>query len=426
MARPAHRMTVVTLALASSMVVTVVAAVPVATARAHGLDGPFTPPAPSPAASTPAEPAAGKPEPQHMVGSWSAASNGVTTAVGGQTVRMVVRASIGGSAVRVHLSNAFGRAPVTFENVHLGRHASGAQVRAGTNHEVTFGGRASVTVPAGGSVWSDPLDEGVTSGEDVAVSVYVPDYVRGVTGHDRAYATTYMSGPGNHAGDESADTFTYVSNQWFFVDRLSVKADSDVRSLVALGDSLTDGTGQANDVNRRWTDYLHRRLVDASETIGVLNAGIAGNRVLRPTTGPSGLARFDRDVLSQPGVRTVVVYEGINDISRGSYTSPEPLINGYKRLISEAHAEKLKVIGATLTPFRGFGTWTKQRERLRQQVNRWIRTSGAFDAVVDFDRAVRSSKSPDRLVRAYDAGDHLHLSDAGRHKLADAIPLKEL
>ncbi|GII59147.1 SGNH hydrolase [Planotetraspora thailandica] len=361
-----------------------------------------------------------------MVGSWSTASNAILTAVGGQTVRMVVRVSIGGPAVRVHLSNAYGRAPVTFENVHLGRHGTGGRIEAGSNRPVTFGGRSSVTVPAGAGVWSDPLDEPVAGGEDVAISVYVPEYVQGVTGHDRAYATTYMSGPGDHAADESADEFTYVSNQWFFVDRLTVQADSDVRSVVALGDSLTDGTGQANDVNRRWTDFLHRRLVDASETLGVLNSGIAGNRVLLPTTGPSGLSRFQRDVLSQPGVRTVIVYEGINDIARGSYTSAKPLINGYKKLIREAHAKKLKVIGATLTPFRGAGSWAREKERLRQQVNHWIRTSGAFDTVVDFDRAVRRPGAPDRLAPAYDSGDHLHLSDAGRRKLAYTIPLREL
>ncbi|GAA4583749.1 SGNH/GDSL hydrolase family protein [Planotetraspora phitsanulokensis] len=341
---------------------------------------------------------------------------------------MVVRASLGGSGARVHLSNVFGFAPVTFADVHLGVHGSGAKVRAGTNRPVTFDGDTSVTVPAGQSVWSDPMPGKVTGGQDLVVSVHLPDYVHGVTGHDRAFATTYMSGPGDHAAEESAKGYTYTSNQWFFVDRVAVGTVPAIGSVAVLGDSLTDGTGQANDANRRWTDYLHRRLAAGPRPtrLGILNAGMAGNRILRPAVGPSGIARFERDVLSQPGVHTVVVFEGINDISRGSYDSAKPLIDGYKKLIKAAHAEDLRVVGATLTPFHGFGSWTRQKERIRQQVNRWIRTSGAFDSVVDFDKAVRDPGSPQRLARAYDDGDHLHMSDAGRRRLADAVPLRVL
>ncbi|GAA4559417.1 SGNH/GDSL hydrolase family protein [Planotetraspora kaengkrachanensis] len=341
---------------------------------------------------------------------------------------MVVRASLGGSRARVHLSNVFGFTPVTFTNVHLGVHGSGARVRAGTNRPVTFGGETSVTVPAGQSVWSDPVSGKVAAGQDLVVSVHVPGYVHGVTGHDRAFATTYMSGPGDHAAEESAKGYTYTSNQWFFLDRVAVGATPATGSVAVLGDSLTDGTGQANDANRRWTDYLHRRLSAGSRPmrLGILNAGMAGNRILRPTVGPSGIARFERDVLSQPGVRTVVVFEGINDISRGSYGSAKPLIDGYKKLIAAAHAEDLRIVGATLTPFHGFGSWTRQKEKIRQQVNRWIRTSGAFDSVVDFDRAVRDPRSPRRLAHAYDDGDHLHMSDAGRRRLADAVALRVL
>ncbi|GAA1293508.1 SGNH hydrolase [Planotetraspora silvatica] len=422
MARPVHRLSVVALALATSVIATVAVAAPFSAAEARRLDGP-----PSPSTSPKATPGA-PPGDEHLVGTWSAATTRVATAVGGQTVRMVVRASLGGSQARVHLSNVFGLAPVTFADVHLGLQGSGAQVRAGTNRPVTFDGATSVTVPAGQSVWSDMVPGKVAGGQDLVVSVHLPAYVHGVTGHDRAYATTYMSGPGDHAAEESAKGYTYTSNQWFFVDRIAVSAASAIGSVAVLGDSLTDGTGQANDANRRWTDYLHRRLSGARKPakLGVLNAGMAGNRILRPTVGPSGVARFERDVLSQPGVRTVVVYEGINDISRGSYGSATPLIDGYKKMIKAAHAKDLRVIGATLTPFHGFGSWTAKRERIRQQVNRWIRTGGAFDAVADFDKAVRDPRSPRRLARVYDAGDHLHMSDAGRRRLADAVVLREL
>jgi lysophospholipase L1-like esterase len=424
MARPVHRLSAVVLALAASMIATVAAGGPISAAEAHRGDGT---PSPSPSPS-PKVTASALPEGEHLVGTWSAATTRVATAVGGQTVRMVVRASLGGSGARVHLSNVFGLAPVTFANVRLGLQGSGAKIQAGTNRPVTFDGETSVTVPAGQSVWSDMVPRKVIGGQDLVVSVHLPAYVHGVTGHDRAYATTYMSAPGDHTAEESAKGYTYTSNQWFFLDRVAVSAASTIGSVAVLGDSLTDGTGQANDANRRWTDYLHRRLSGAPRPtkLGVLNAGMAGNRILRPKVGPSGISRFERDVLSQPGVRTVVVYEGINDISRGSYDSATPLIDGYKKLIEQAHAKDLRVIGATLTPFHGFGSWTRQRERIRQRVNRWIRTSGAFHAVVDFDKAVRDPRSPQRLARAYDDGDHLHLSDAGRRRLADAVVLREL
>jgi lysophospholipase L1-like esterase len=365
---------------------------------------------------------------QHLVGTWSASSDRVAAALGGQTVRMVVRTSIGGTGARIRLSNVLGTGPVTFRNVYLGVKAYGAEILSGTNRPVTFGGHKYVTVPAGRAVWSDPIPGRISGGADMVVSLYLPTTVRTVTGHERAYATTYLSSPGDHAASETADGFTYTSNQWYFLDRVAVTAPAAIGSVVALGDSITDGAGQKTDANRRWTDYLRHRIADLSPSrrMGVLNSGIAGNRLLRPNVGPSGLSRFYRDVISQPAVRTVVVYEGINDISRGGYTSAKPIISAYKRLISQAHARKLRVLGATLTPFYGFGTWTPEREELRQQVNKWIRTSKAFDGVVDFDKAVRDPEFPDQLAPAYDHGDHLHMSDAGRRKLAYAVDLRRL
>jgi lysophospholipase L1-like esterase len=362
------------------------------------------------------------------VGTWSAASDRLATTVGDQTIRMVVRTSVGGSGLRIRLSNVFGTRRLTFKNVHVGLQAYGAEIRAGTNRAVTFKGRKWVTVPAGDAVWSDPVPGKISGRGDLVVSLYLPGIATRATGHDRAYATTYLSGTGDHTADETADAFSYTTSQWYFLDRIAVTTVSSVRSVVALGDSITDGAGQVTDANRRWTDYLSYRIAQlpAAKRAGVLNVGIAGNRVLHSDVGPSALQRFNRDVLSQPGARAVVIFEGINDIHRGAYTSATPLINAYKRMIKLAHAKRLKVFGGTLTPFYGYSTWTEEREEIRRQVNTWIRTSGAYDGVIDFDRAVRDPDAPDQLAPRYDSGDHLHLNDAGRRKLASSVRLSKL
>ncbi|WP_204045054.1 SGNH/GDSL hydrolase family protein [Acrocarpospora phusangensis] len=367
-------------------------------------------------------------DPGHLVGTWTAASDRLPTALGDQTIRMVVRTSVGGNGLRIRLSNVFGATSVTFQSVYLGLQAYGAELQHKTNRPVTFNGRKSVKLRPGQAVWSDPVVKRISPRQDVVVSMYVPGYLPQVTGHDRAYATTFLSDPGDHARQEASDMFTYTSTQWYFLDRVAVTTARTVRSVVALGDSLTDGAGQELDANRRWTDYLTHRVsaVAAAKRVSVLNAGISGNRVLRTGVGPSVLSRFRRDVLSQPGVRTVVVFCGINDISKGELTSAKPLIEAYKKMIKEARARKLRILGGTLTPFAGYQSWTPEREAIRQQVNRWIRTSGAFDAVLDFDKALRDPHAPDQLRAAYDHGDHLHLSDAGRRKVAYTIPLKRI
>ncbi|MGW5260842.1 SGNH/GDSL hydrolase family protein [Microbispora sp. NPDC004025] len=437
MARPAHRLTMAALALAVSGTTMALATAPVqaeSSTSATALRHPASSAAPKPAAAgghRKAAPGPGGEAPvrRRLVGAWTTSTDRVPAALGGQTVRMVVRASIGGSGMRLRLSNLFGAAPVTFANVHVGVQAYGAEILTGTNRPVTFRGRASVKVAPRQAVWSDPIPGRVAGGSAVVVSLHLPGTVNGVTGHERAYSTTYLSDPGDHAAEESGEGFTYTSTQWYFLDRLAVEAGAaTVGSVVAFGDSITDGAGQAVDANRRWTDYLRQRLAHEapSRRLGVLNAGISGNRLLRPNVGPSGVTRFYRDALSQPGVRTVVVYEGINDIARGEYTSIKPIVYGYKRLIREAHARKVKVLGATLTPFYGWSTWTPEREEVRQRLNAWIRTSKAFDGVLDFDRAVRDPEFPEQLALSYDSGDHLHLSDAGRRALADAVNLRLL
>jgi lysophospholipase L1-like esterase len=364
----------------------------------------------------------------HPVGTWTAASDRLATAIGDQTVRMVVRTSIGGSGMRIRLSNVFGRTSVTFQSVYLGLQAYGAELMGKTNRPVTFNGKKSIRLKPGQVVWSDPVVKKISPRQSVVISMYVPGYLPQVTGHDRAYTTTFLSDPGNHARAESADKFTYTSTQWYFLDRVVVTTAKSVRSVVAVGDSLTDGAGQEIDANRRWTDYLNHRIaaLPAAKRVAVLNAGIAGNRVLHTGVGPSTLSRFHRDVLSQPGVKTIVLFCGINDISKGEISSAKPLIDAYKKMIKQAHAKKLRILGGTLTPFAGYQSWTPEREAIRQQVNRWIRTSRAFDGMLDFDKALRDPDTPDQLRASYDHGDHLHLSDAGRRKVAYTVPLKQV
>ncbi|WP_214106744.1 SGNH/GDSL hydrolase family protein [Acrocarpospora catenulata] len=364
----------------------------------------------------------------HLVATWSASSDRLPTAIGDQTIRMVVRTTIGGTGLRIRLSNVYGRKAVTFKSAFVGLQAYGAELESATNQLVTFNKKRSIRLQPGQAVWSDPVMKKVAPSQNLTISLYVPGYHAEVTGHERAYATTFLSDPGNHAGDETAGPFTYTSTQWYFVDRVAVTTSKKVRSVVALGDSLTDGAGQNTDANRRWTDYLYQRMsgLPAAKRMSVINAGIAGNQVLRWGTGPSALSRYYRDVLSQPGVKTVVIFEGVNDISKGGLTSAAPLINAYKKMIKLAHAKKLRVLGATLTPFSGYSSWTPERERVRQQVNKWIRTSKAFDGVLDFDRAVRDPEFPEQLLGSYDHGDHLHLSDAGRRKLAYTVRLSQV
>ncbi len=369
-----------------------------------------------------AQPAAAAPK-THLLGTWSASVDRLPTAIGGQTVRMVVRLSVGGPGLRIRLTNLYGSGAIVLRSVHAGLQAYGAEIETGTNRPVLFGGRNYVRIPAGKAVWSDPLPGRYARGSDLVVSVFVPGNHSRVTGHERAYATTFLSDPGDHAAKDDGWKFSYTSTQWYFLDRVAVTAPATVPAVVAIGDSLTDGAGQPTDSNRRWTDFLSQRLGGRAS---VLNAGIAGNRLLQPVTGASVYQRFGRDALAQPGVRTVVLYAGINDIAKGSYTSAAPIIHAYKKLIQYAHRHRVRVVGATLTPFYGYPAWTEDREAVRLQVNDWIRRSGAFDAVADFDAALRDPTYPDQLAAAYDSGDHIHLSDQGRRKLAYSIRLSAI
>lgn len=363
-----------------------------------------------------------------QVVTWGASADLVEGSLEDRTVRNLVHTSVGGSGVRVELSNAFGTAPVTFDSVYVGRHDGGADLVPGSNREVTFSGATTVTVPPGAQVLSDPVAGDVPADTTLAVSVHAPGAQAALTGHDLAMQTSYLSGPGDAAAEEGGSAYPETVPHWYWVTGVVVEAPERVDTLALLGDSITDGHGSTLDANHRWPDRLADRLADAPghPRFGVMNQGISANRVLVDGAGVSAQARFDRDVLSKPDVETVVVLEGINDIGNGDATSADQLIAAYRQLIARAHAADVCVVGATLTPFEGASYYSEAKEEVRAGVNAWIRTSGEYDAVVDLDAATRDPDDPRSLLAAYDVGDHLHPNDAGYEAMADAVDLRAL
>ncbi len=349
-----------------------------------------------------------------------------------QTVRQVASVSLGGHRVRISLSNAYGKAPLVIGAAHIARAEGNSRIAAGSDRPLTFGGKASVTIMPGASVRSDPAALEVSPLSEVAVSLYLPQVTSTSTFHWEARQTAYIA-RGNQVGAAALPGGTRLPTRVFVTD-IQVDAPADARAVVALGDSITDGHGATADRNQRWPDFLARRL--AKDHVAVLNAGISGGRLLSDGMGVSGLARFERDVLGQPKVRSVIVLLGINDISwPGSAFEPaaapitaRQVIAGYRQLIARAHAHSIRIVGATLTPFEGAlegtpitGYYNTDKEQVRQAVNRWIRSSGEFDAVVDFDAATRDPQHHARFLALCDSGDHLHPGDAGDRVMADAI-----
>ncbi len=345
-----------------------------------------------------------------------------------QTLRMTVHTSIGGPQVRVRLSNRFGDRTVRFQDVHVGIRASGSALVEGTNRPVTFRGSTRVDAAAGREVVSDPMALMVGADQDIAVSVYLPTATGPATWHRLPRSTNYMA-PGNRTTRTDGSGFPDRTRSWFFVSGVDVLAAAAAGAVVALGDSITDGHSSTVGAERTWPDALADRLkVRGGRPLGVLNQGISGNRLLtsRPCCGQSALRRLERDVLTRPGVETVILLEGVNDIMLGTADGPvtvAQITEGYEEVIRRAHERGLRVVGATLTPFGGHSRSTFGAERKRQAVNAWIRTSGAFDAVVDADAAVRDSDDPRQLRPSYDSGDHLHPSDAGYAAIAAAVDL---
>ncbi len=362
---------------------------------------------------------------------WGASADRVTGSATDQTVRNVVHTSIGGPAARISLSNVFGDRALTFDAVYVGVQGDGAAVKPGTNTRVTFsGGHTSVTVPAGAEVLSDQARLAVPADANLAVSVHVVGASGALTGHNFTAQTSYLSAAGNFAADEAATAFGTSINRWYWVDAVVVDAPELVDTVAFLGDSITDGVGSTTNANHRYPDYLADRLATRPvvQRFGIMNEGISGNRVLADGAGVSAQARLDRDVLSQPDVKSVVLLEGINDIGGGQATSADQVISAYRQLIARAHSADVCIIGGTLTPFAGAfpGYYTPEKDQIRVAVNQFIRTSGEFDSVVDFDAATRDPQNPNRFLPAYDSGDHLHPSDAGYQAMADAVDLKQL
>ncbi|WP_354686504.1 SGNH/GDSL hydrolase family protein [Cupriavidus necator] len=357
---------------------------------------------------------------------------GVPAHLAGQTLRQVVRLSVGGARVRVVLSNAYGKQPVTVGAVQLARHTGGGRVDASHGRAVTFDGGASVTIPAGATVASDPIAFDAAPLGELAVSLYLPQRTGVESFHWDGRQTAWLAA--GNATAQAALPRPETFSARILLSELQVDALPHAAAVVAIGDSITEGNGSTPDTNRRWPDVLAQRL--AEDGVAVLNAGISGARLLRDGMGASALARLDRDVLSQPHLRAVIAAIGINDIAwPGSTFAPADgvpqaaeLIDGYRRLIARAHARGVRVIGATITPFadalrdtpiRGYDGPGKEAVRLA--VNDWIRHGGEFDAVVDFDAAVRDPARPEAMLPLFDSGDHLHPGDAGYRAMAARI-----
>ncbi|MFC4115522.1 SGNH/GDSL hydrolase family protein [Nonomuraea zeae] len=357
-----------------------------------------------------------------------------------QSVRQVVRLSTGGAAVRIRLSNAYGATPLKVHGASLARAGAGAALRPGTLRPVTFGHAAATVIPAGAETVSDPVPLPATALDRLAVTLYFAAPTGPATYHDIASATSYRAG-GDRRFDPRGTAFTGTTASWYYLTGVDVLGPA--RSVVAFGDSITDGTGSTQDAANRYPDQLAERLAATGRRLGVVNSGISGNRLLNgsPCFGERASARFRRDVLDRPGVRSVIVMEGINDIGYslipGECTSPNPevsaaqIIDGHRALIRAAHAAGIRIIGGTIVPFKGSYFDVGDREQVRDAVNAWIRTSGEYDAVVDFEHAVADPADPDRLRPEYDVrdgrpGDGLHPNDAGLDAMAAAVDLNSL
>ncbi|NJC85481.1 SGNH/GDSL hydrolase family protein [Planosporangium mesophilum] len=353
------------------------------------------------------------------------------------TLRQTIRTSVGGRQLRLRFSNAFGGTalPITAVSVALpvgGRAGVGA-IQPGTSRPVTFNGRSSVLIPVGAQMVSDPLNVDVAPQSNLTVTTYLAEgqASNNITSHPGSRTTSYLLA-GNHVGAEDLPGAT-TTNHWYFLSGLEVWSPSTSSAVVMLGDSLTDGRGSTTNLNNRWPDRLLARLQAHRGTAGVavLNQAAGGNRVLNDGLGPNALARLDRDVLAQSGVEWLFVFEGVNDIGTAAATEAAQkqvaadLVAAYEQIVVRAHAQGIRVYGATLLPFggnTGYDDPAGYREAARRTVNEWIRNSRRFDAVVDFDVAARDPADPRRLRPSYDDGDHLHLNPVGYQALADAVP----
>jgi len=362
-----------------------------------------------------------------------------------QTLREIVHTTIGGSSIRIRLSNVAGTQPVTFDSVFIGMQKDDANLVPGSNHQVTFGGSKSVTIREGAEAISDPVSLSVDPQQNLAISLYSAASTGPATTHTYALQANYLSESGNAAANDGGSPFAKTNTSWFFLAAVDVLAPQTVAgAIVALGDSITDGASSTPGTNGRWTDVLARRLLadHTAPAKSVLNAGIGGNRILTssPCWGENALARLDRDVFAQAGAEDIILFEGTNDIGQPdtptaslpphvvpclskTQITADDLITGYKQIIAQAHARGLKIIGATILPYQGFRGWTAQGEAKRKAANDWIKTGRQFDGVIDFDAALADPTNAARMKPEYDSGDHLHPSPAGHKAMGEAIDL---
>ncbi|MGC2417337.1 MAG: SGNH/GDSL hydrolase family protein [Candidatus Acidiferrales bacterium] len=391
----------------------------------------------------------------HWVSAWSAAVHAplpftdlpASPVFENQTIRMVVRPTMGGERLRVRLSNAFGTTATTIGAAHVALVSKGAEIVPQSDRVLTFSGSSSIAIPPGAPVLSDPVDLKVPAFAELAISLYLPEKTPASSTHFWAQHETYISGPGDFTGQLEIPNPS-MRTSWYWLADVEVWASPQAAATVAFGDSITDGVGAKQGEYSDWPDDLANRLASGQGAgrLAVLNEGIGGNRILHDGAGVSALARFDRDVLAQPGVVNVIILEGINDIgwphmkarpspngttpSQGPFAddrvTAQDLIAGLKQIIERAHEHGIRVFGATLTPFEGADYYSADGEVERQAVNQWIRTSGAFDAVFDFDAAVRDPNHPSRFREDYQSGDHLHPSAAGYKAMTAAVDLSVL
>src|SRR5438876_2542853 len=372
----------------------------------------------------------------HWVGTWTAApAPAEGAAFSNHTLRMIPRVSLGGSRLRVRISNAYGTRPLAIGAAGVGLRGSGPGLAPGSNRRLTFGGERSATIPAGAHVVSDPVELTFAPLSDLAVSVHLPEDLPASFGITGRYArqTNYISPPGDFVAEETMPVGR-LTDDWYFVCGIDVVAPPATGAIVALGDSLTDANISTHDGHHSWPSQLARRLMarQSGRLMAVMNQGLGGNRILHDIRGDSGLRRFDRDVLAQPGVTHTIIMLGTHDL-RNRPGKPEEevsapqMIAGLKQFAVRGQARKIKVIGGTLTPFENEtflpGAWNPRREAVRQEVNEWLRKADGFDAIVDFDRALRDPDHPPRMLPIYDCGDHLHPSDLGYRTMGDAIDL---
>lgn len=343
-----------------------------------------------------------------------------------QTIRMITRPTLSGTAVRITLENTFGMQPVMIGAAYVGQRANGALLVPGSNMPVTFNGTPSVIIPAQGKVVSDPVPLAVQAMQDIAVSLFVPGSGVPISRHTNARVTSFTTAPGsgNHASEEAVANFTMTTTSMYFVTAVDVLSSTASGSIIAFGDSITDGTGSTLDGYDRWHDFLGLRLLLDSKSkkrFGIVNEGIGGNRVIRPGgNGPAAVERLDRDVLARSGASTVIFFEGTNDVAGGA--TADEVIEGSQQIIERVRAAGLQIIGVTMIP-RHNAAWTPQMTEYRNTINDWIRNKADYDAVIDFDAVVRDPANPDLMNPIYDLGDHIHPNPLGYLVMGQSIDL---